>query len=342
MKALVYEGPRQLNIREMPDPTPGPDEVLIKVTYSGICGSELGGYLGENSLRKPPLVMGHEFSGEIAALGSKVVQYKPGLTIGQRVTVNPLIHCGWCRACLSGRFNLCRSREILGIHRPGSYADFVKSPAALVYPLPPSMSLEHAALAEPVGCAVRAVRLAGCAPGTTLLVTGLGPIGLLVAQVARTFGVAQIFVTDTDPDRRTIGEQVGLRVLNPLEDEVVPITQAATDGYGVDAAIDAVGLTVTRRQCIDAVARGGRIILVGLHAADSEIQGNDVIRKEVQIVGSFAYAPLDFDEAFKWLAAGHVQIDRWLMKAPLSEGQACFERLLNNPGPVAKILLYSS
>jgi len=341
MKALVYEGPRRLNMREMPEPVPGPDEVVIKVAYSGICGSELGGYLGENSLRKPPLVMGHEFSGEIVGLGSNVAQHKPGLAVGQPVTVNPLIHCGWCRACLAGRFNLCRSREILGIHRPGSYADLVKAPAALVYALPPSMSLEHAALAEPVGCAVRAARLAGCAPGTTLLVTGLGPIGLLVAQVAQTFGVAQIFATDTDPDRRAIAEQVGLRVLNPLTDDVVAITQAATDGYGVDAAIDAVGLTVTRRQCIDAVARGGRVILVGLHAADSEVQGNDIIRKEVRIEGSFAYAPLDFDEAFKWLATGHVQIDPWLMKAPLSEGQACFERLLSQPGPVAKILLYS-
>ncbi|NJN93386.1 MAG: zinc-binding dehydrogenase [Anaerolineales bacterium] len=129
--------------------------------------------------------------------------------------------------------------------------------------------------------------------------------------------------------------------MNPLEDDVVAVTLAATAGYGVDAAIDAVGLTVTRRQCVDAVTRGGRVIFVGLHAANSEIQGNDVIRKEVRIEGSFAYAPLDFDEAFQWLAAGHVQIDPWIMKAPLSEGQACFERLLNQPGPVAKILLHS-
>lgn len=340
MKALVYEGPRELNIRDMPEPQPGPDEVLIKVAYSGICGSELSGYLGQNSLRKPPLVMGHEFSGEIVALGANATQYQAGLKTGQRVTVNPLIHCGWCRACLAGRFNLCRSREILGIHRPGSYADYVKAPAALVYPLPDSMSLEHAALAEPVGCAVRAVRLAGCAPGTKLLVTGLGPIGLLVSEVAKTFGVAEIFVTDTDPDRRAIGEQVGLRVLNPITDDVIAITLAATGGYGVDAAIDAVGLPVTRRQCVDAVMRGGRVIFVGLHEADSDLQANDIIRKEVRIEGSFAYAPLDFAEAFQWLAAGQAQIDPWLVKMPLSEGKAGFERLLGKPGPVAKILLY--
>jgi threonine dehydrogenase-like Zn-dependent dehydrogenase len=331
-----------LNIREMPEPEPGLDEVLIKVAYSGICGSELGGYLGENSLRHPPLVMGHEFSGEIVGLGSNAAHHKPGLAVGQQVTVNPLIHCGWCRACLAGRFNLCRSREILGIHRPGSFADLVKAPAALVYPLPPSMSLEHAALAEPAGCAVRAVRLGGCAPGTSLLVTGLGPIGLLVALVARTFGVTEIFATDTDPDWRMSGEQLGFLVLNPLEDDVIAATQAATGNLGVDAAIDAVGLTVTRRQCIDAVARGGRVIFVGLHEADSEIQGNDIIRKETRIEGSFAYAPLDFDEAFNWLSDGHIQkLDPWLIKAPLGEGQGCFERLLSKPGPVAKILLYS-
>ena len=174
MKALVWEGPRLMNMRDVAEPEPEPDEVLIKVAYSGICGSELGGYLGENTLRVPPLVMGHEFSGEIAKLGSQANQHKPNLAVGQRITVNPLVHCGRCRACLAGQFNLCQGREILGIHRPGSFADFIKAPAAMVYPLPDHLSLEHAALAEPVGCAVRAVKLAGCTPMDSLLITGPG------------------------------------------------------------------------------------------------------------------------------------------------------------------------
>lgn len=341
MKALVYEGPRQLNLREVAQPEVGPDEVLIRVAYSGICGSELGGYLGHNSLRKPPLVMGHEFSGEIVELGPEASDQKPGLAVGQRVTVNPLIHCGWCRACLSGRHNLCRERQIIGIHRPGSFADFVKAPASKIYPLPDHLSLEHGSLAEPVGCAMRAARLAGSAPGQKVLITGLGPIGLLTLQVVQTFGVTEIFATDTDPDRRAIGEQFGVRVLDPLAENVVDAIQAETGGAGVDAAIDAVGAPATRRECIDAVALGGRVIFVGLHADVTPLPGNVIIRKEIRLEGSFAYAPLDFEEGFNWLVEGRVKIDPWLIKAPLAEGGACFERLLGKPGPVAKILLYS-
>jgi 2-desacetyl-2-hydroxyethyl bacteriochlorophyllide A dehydrogenase len=340
MKALVYEGPRQLNIRDVPAPEVGPDEVLIKVAYSGICGSELSGYLGQNSLRRPPLVMGHEFSGEIVDLGSQVARLKPGLAAGQRVTSNPLIYCGFCRACLAGRHNLCRQRQILGVHRPGSYADMIKVPAQQVYLVPDQLSLEHAALTEPVGCAVRAVKLADVTALDTLLITGLGPIGLLVLQVARTFGLTKILATDTDPHRRAIGEQFGVRVLNPLAENVVEVVRAETDGLGADAVIDAVGLTITRQQCIEAVRPGGSLILVGLHDEESQIQSNLVIRKEVKLLGSFAYTPLDFEDALAWLAAGQVQIDPWLLKAPLAAGRECFERLLAEPGPVAKILLH--
>jgi 2-desacetyl-2-hydroxyethyl bacteriochlorophyllide A dehydrogenase len=342
MKALVYEGPRQLNIRDVPEPALGVDEVLIKVAYSGICGSELGGYLGHNSLRQPPLVMGHEFSGEIVALGPEATRHNAGLALGRRVTVNPLIHSERCRirACAEGRRNLCQNREILGIHRPGSYADLVKAPAGSVYPLPDHLSLEHAALAEPLGCAVRAARLAGCKPWDRVLITGLGPIGLLILQVVRMFGVAEIIATDTDPDRLAIGAQFGVRTLNPLNEDVAALIQSETEGVGVDVAFDAVGANATRKQCIDATTRGGQIILIGLHQDNSPIPANDVIRKEINLQGSFAYSPLDFEDALAMLSAGQIKIDPWLLKAPLAEGRACFERLLNKPGPIAKILLY--
>jgi threonine dehydrogenase-like Zn-dependent dehydrogenase len=125
MKALVYEGPRQVTMQEVPDPQPGADEVVIAVAYSGICGSELGGYLGHNALRRPPLIMGHEFSGVIAAAGERAAEHNPRITVGQRVTAHPLWYCGRCRLCLAGRQNLCPQRQLLGAHQPGAYADFV-------------------------------------------------------------------------------------------------------------------------------------------------------------------------------------------------------------------------
>jgi 2-desacetyl-2-hydroxyethyl bacteriochlorophyllide A dehydrogenase len=341
MQALVWEGPRQMNLRDVADPQLPAQEVLIKVIYSGICGSELGGYLGHNSLRKPPLIMGHEFSGEIVALGEQATAIKSGLAVGQRVTVNPLISNPWSEAALKGRHNLTLPRNILGIQRPGSYAQYVTAPASNVYPLPDSMSLEHAALTEPMACALRAAKLSGCTATDKVLITGLGPIGLLVLQVIKQFGVQEIFATDTDADRRTIGEHFGVRVLNPQTDNVVEIVRKATNGAGVDMAIDAVGATATRRECIEAVTPGGKVIFTGLHSEESNLQANYIIRNEINIQGSFAYTPLDFEDAFDWLVKDRIEIDPWLLKAPLAEGGAMFEKLLNNPGPVAKILLCS-
>ena len=341
MKALVYEGPRQLNLRELPEPEPGPEEVLIKVAYSGICGSELGGYLGLNSLRKPPLVMGHEFSGEIIRLGAQAQQHNPDLAEGQRVTVNPLWYCGRCRYCLGGRHQLCTHRQILGAHQPGSYAEMVKAYARMVYPIPQSLSFEHAALTEPVGCALRAVELAVCSPTDRVLITGLGPIGLLTLQIVLASGVSEVIVTDTDPDRRAIGEQFGVRVLDPLTTDLMSVVQTSTEGLGVDVAIDAVGADVTRKQCVEATRRGGRVIFVGLHEEESPLPINLVIRSETTLQGSFAYTPANFITALRWLATDRIKIDPWLSKAPLAEGRACFERLLDKPGPVAKILLHT-
>ena len=340
MQALVWEGPRQMNMREVATPEPATDEVLIRVAYSGICGSELGGYLGHNSLRVPPLIMGHEFSGEIVALGEKAAEINAKLATGQRVTVNPLLSPPWSKAALRGRHNLTLPRNILGIHRPGSYAEYVTAPASNVYPLPEGMSLEHAALTEPLGCGLRVARLSGCTATDSVLITGLGPIGLLTLQAVKAMGVQSIIATDTDADRLAIGRHFGVQVLNPLQENVVEIAHEVTGGEGVDVAIDAVGATATRRECLDAVRAGGKVIFTGLHEEESNIQANLLIRNEINLQGSFAYTPLDFEDAFRWLAEGRIEIDPWLLKAPLSEGGACFERLLNQPGPVAKILLH--
>ena len=204
MRALVWEGPRNMQLRTADDPRPGPDEVLIKVAHSGICGSELGGYLGHNSLRKPPLVMGHEFSGVVVERGSNLAEHR--LPTGTRVTVNPLIPGHGSPAATRGRQNLSRNRQILGIHRPGSFAEYVVAPAHNTYPLPDNLDLETAALTEPMACAIRAARMADVGPHDTALVTGLGPIGLLTAMVLAEAGLRAVFATDIDADRRRMGD----------------------------------------------------------------------------------------------------------------------------------------
>jgi 2-desacetyl-2-hydroxyethyl bacteriochlorophyllide A dehydrogenase len=339
MKALIYEGPRLMNMRDVQEPTPGPDEVLIQVAYSGICGSELSGYLGQNTLRRPPLIMGHEFSGTIVAVGEQAAA-NPTLAIGQRVTVNPLGYCGYCRYCMGGRHQLCPRRELLGAHRPGSFAAFVTAPARGVYPLPDNISMEHAALTEPLACALHAAQIAGCSALDRAVVLGLGPIGLLTLQVLKSFGVTLICATDTDPDRRAMGAHFGVPALDPLAEDVARYVRDTTDGLGADVIFDAVGTQATRRQSIDLVATAGRVVLIGLHEEQSDIPINPIIRREISLLGSFSYTPNIFAEALAWLSAARIDIDPWLLKAPLAEGRACFERLLGQPGPVAKILLY--
>ena len=169
MDALVWEAPGTMNMRQWSDPQPAAGEVLIDVAYAGICGSDLGGYLGHNALRVPPLVMGHEFSGVVVALGEGVGRQ---IEIGQKVTCNPMLACGECRFCRSDMAHLCTSRKLIGAHRPGAFAERVAAPQEAVYALPDSINLRAAAIVEPVAVAMRISRLAGDVSGETVLVIG--------------------------------------------------------------------------------------------------------------------------------------------------------------------------
>ena len=330
MDALVYEGARELNMRRVPVPEPLADEVLIRVERVGICGSELSGYLGQNSLRKPPLIMGHEFTGTIAATGSAAGEWKSG----ERVTVNPLIACGQCRQCRTGHPQLCKERKIIGAARPGAFAEFVAVPASQVLRMPDSLSMESGALIEPLACAVHAARLAQFDPTDRLLIFGAGPIGLLVLQTAQAYGLSDIVIMDLSRERLRIAEALGAKVADSATEveELAPL-----DGF--DVVVDAVGVAATRGQSVMLTRHGGRVVFSGLHEAESPIPVNVVIRNELKLLGGFCYDQEDFATALNWLSAGKVKLDPWIQHSPLDKGKECFEQLLGNPGEVAKILL---
>jgi threonine dehydrogenase-like Zn-dependent dehydrogenase len=330
MKELVYEAPCVMNIRQLPIPVPKSDEVLIRVEIAGICGSELSGYLGHNSLRKPPLVMGHEFAGSIAMRGSHVTRFQEG----ERVTVNPLVSCNRCRDCLSGTANLCAERILIGAGRPGAYAEYVSVPERNVYRLPDSLTYADGSLVEPFACAVRVCRLADASPADQMLIVGAGPIGLFVLQTAHLFGVTHITVMDTNMERLDIAKQLGANIVH-TEAELI----ATSPARGYDITVDAVGMEVTRQTCMKSAKPGGRVVFSGLHAADSMLPINLSIRNELKMFGSFGYTPYDFELALDWLVARKVDLKPWTVTESLLNGQACFERLLHQPGKIAKILL---
>jgi threonine dehydrogenase-like Zn-dependent dehydrogenase len=339
MNSLVWEAPRVMNLRAGPEPEPQPGEAVIKVAYAGICGSELSGYLGHNALRVPPLVMGHEFSGEIAALGPGAEARQPGLQVGQAVTANPLVYCGECPYCRAGLNQLCATRKLVGAHRPGAFAEYVAVPAELIAPLPAGMPLRVGALAEPAAVGVRLGALAGPLPGEAALVVGAGPIGLLALQALQTQGAARVFISDLDPARLAMGAELGGEPLDPRAVDVPQVVRQATGGRGVPVAVDAVGSAVTRAACVAAVRAAGLVLLSGLHEETSVIPAADVIRREVVLRGCFAYTPADFAEALRRLADGRLRLDPWIVEAPLAEGGRWFERLVQAPGAVAKVLL---
>lgn len=339
MKALIWEGPRRMALQDEPVPIAGEDEVLVEVAYCGICGSELSGYLGHNALRKPPLIMGHEFSGEVVAAGRVAKRSHPSLVPGTRVTADPMIFDGTCTYCRQGLHHLCLDRNLVGAARPGAFAEYVAIPARQVFVLPPEVDLRTGALAEPVACAVRIAALARCGGDGQVLIVGAGTIGLLSLQVLRHRGVTRVFVADTNAERLAVAADMGAEVLNPLEGDVVARVRAATGEDGVDVAVDAVGKAVTREQCVAATRRGGRVILSGLHEETSAMPVADMIRREITGQGSFCYTPEDFGEAIGLLERKVIGPGPWMVDADLAEGRTWFERLVGDPGGAVKVLL---
>nr|WTB28203.1 alcohol dehydrogenase catalytic domain-containing protein [Streptomyces sp. NBC_00830]WTB35878.1 alcohol dehydrogenase catalytic domain-containing protein [Streptomyces sp. NBC_00830] len=337
MKALVYEAPKTMILREVEAPLPRPDEAVIRVAYSGICGSELSGFLGQNSLRKPPLVFGHELSGWIEAVGEDVPA-AAGLATGTPVTVNPLLTCGRCDYCVTGRQQLCPQRRLLGAHLPGCNADLVAVPAASVLALPDGMSLRDAAMAEPAACALQAVETSGVGPASSALVMGAGPIGLFILQILKQYGVVELFVADLNPARLAMATALGATAVQPGPGGVSAAVLEATGGRGVDVSFDAVGSPQTRRDCLSSTMPGGGLVLVGLHHDETSFPVNSIIRSQVTLSGVFAYSTANFRTALKWLEAGRIGLREGVVVAPLSDGPQWYARLVGGDG-AAKVLL---
>lgn len=339
MKTLVWEAPRVMNMRDQELPKLADDQVTIRVAYAGICGSELSGYLGHNALRVPPLVMGHEFSGTIADVGVGARAEFPDIKTGQAVTVNPLAFDGTCEFCRAGMTHLCIQRKLIGAHRAGAYAEFVNVPANLVVPLPEGMSLRTGALTEPVACGVRIAELSGDVQDRDVFIAGAGPIGLVALQALILKGTRRVFISDLDNERLAMASALGGIALNARDVDVVQRIRDETNGYGVAASVDCVGAAITRKQCVQATRSTGTLILVGLHEETSAMPAAEIIRREIAVKGSFSYTRENFVQALRRLDNEQVHLDPWIVEAPLEHGGAWFDRLLDAPGNVAKVLL---
>jgi threonine dehydrogenase-like Zn-dependent dehydrogenase len=333
MRVLVWEALEQMRLRDAPKPTAKPGWVVLEVEAAGVCGSEISSFLGKNELRKPPLVMGHEFSGSVIEIGDGVSQD----WMGKHVVVNPLVTCGTCRYCRTGNRQLCLDRKIIGVTFPGGFAEQATVP---ISSCTPAADLLKAALIEPLACGVRAVSRTEAQLGDSTLVFGAGMIGLSIIKLLRARGVSQCIAVDTVPSRLKWARLWGATdTIDASTEDAVEAVKHLSSG-GVDCVVDAVGHPQTRTQSLTMLRRGGRVVFVGLHSDETTLHGNAMVRDESEILGSFAYSDDDFRRAVTLTEGGLIDMSGgWLDVRPLAAGQEAFVEQAKGPAPFSKILL---
>jgi len=345
MQALVLTAPGEVQNQRMAVPgQPKGDQVLLKVVRAGVCGSELEAIHTKSARRVPPLIMGHEFSGRIEALGPDAEA--AGWKLGERVAPNPLVACGRCRACARGLTNACPNRTLDGLHHHGGHAELALVRAQQLHRLPDTLTDDAAAAAEPVAVAIHALRLLeGMAVlPQAMVIFGAGTIGLLALQAASMSGATQVVVLDVDPYRLEVARRLGATVtLDPRTPEgslegLYRLGQDLT-GDGFDAAIDAVGRSDVRASALHSVRPGGAVVWVGQAEEEITVNGGDVVRSERRIQGSYAYNAGDFGSALALLAAGKIDVTSWSQTYPLSTSSALIGRLLEHKEPAIKAIL---
>jgi 2-desacetyl-2-hydroxyethyl bacteriochlorophyllide A dehydrogenase len=321
-----------MEIGERPEPSDlDPGEVIMRPGAVGICGSEVEGYLGRMGNRTPPLVMGHEFAGEIVGAGESAQQW-----VGRRAAVNPLVGCGHCRLCRSGHGNICPNRVFIGIHQDGAFADLVRAPATNLRALPDELDIRAGALVEPLANGVHAVRLGLTGqPASSAAVIGAGTIGLVTLQAALLNQIPSVVVIEPQDARRERARALGaLSVHADAED-----ARGVADELGFDLVLDAAGAQGTRAMAVDLVRPGGRVVCIGLATDDTTLPFHTVVREQITIIGSYAYTMADFEQALEWLAAGRASLGVLTPVLPLEEGPRAFARLAQAPPDQVKVFL---
>jgi L-iditol 2-dehydrogenase len=350
MKSLLLSAYNHLEIAELPAPVAGPGEVLIRVAACGICGSDVHGYDGSSGRRIPPIVMGHEAAGIVAAIGLGVggSSVRSTFAVGDRVTFDSTVYCGACAYCARGEVNLCDNRQVIGVscgdyRRHGAFAEYVAVPQRILYRLPDNISFAEAAMLEAVSVALHAVRVseaAGAAGGETALVIGAGMIGLLTLQAARAAGCARVFVADIDPTRLELARQLGAdEVFDASGAELTAEVMKLTAGQGVDLAYEAVGRDETVAAAIDCTRKGGTVTLIGNIAPEVNLPLQKVVTRQLRLQGSCASAG-EYPQAIELIASGKIQVKPLITAiASLEEGPRWFDRLHAREPNLMKVIL---
>ncbi len=299
MKALRYLNPGILKTDEIDSPRCGVGEALVRVHAAGICGSDMAIFAGKHPRARPPLIMGHEFAGEIVELVAGDAGTE--LAVGDRVTAYPLLMCGKCWACRNGVSHVCRDLKLIGIDRDGAFAEYVNVPLELLVKFPDRFSFDQGALIEPLAVGVHALDMAGTPDWQNAAVVGCGPIGLLVAFCLQQAGVRNLLISDIAPQRLERAAGLGIPVLDSARDDLADRVIRMSGGEGADIVFECAGSASAALQTSDLVRPRGKIIMVSVHKEPHPVDLRAITFKEISIIGTRVYTPADYEMALQML-----------------------------------------
>ena len=337
MRAVIIDAPGIIRVDNVPDPTPRPDEVLVRVGACGICGTDLHIIDGDSPLARYPIIPGHEFAGEVVAVGSDVAQRygKENITVGSRIAVEPNLYCGYCDSCRTGHENLCLNYAALGVTTNGAVAQYVAVPVAKAYALPDNMSFREGALIEPVSCAVHGMHILNPRSGDTFLIVGAGTMGVLLLQLAVRGGASRVAMVDVNAQRLALAEQLGpTRTYSDIK-------QALKDEpLGFNCVIDATGVAPVIENAFMAVKRGGKLLIFGVASNEARISLSPfrIYNDEITIIGSMAVL-FSFQAALDLISSGVINTEAMLTKAlPLQDFLEALDMVRYGKGVKTQIL----
>jgi (R,R)-butanediol dehydrogenase/meso-butanediol dehydrogenase/diacetyl reductase len=338
MKAAYYEGKRAIRVDDCIPVAPGSGQVQIRVSHCGICGSDLHLFHGDMDHRvHVPQVFGHEMSGTILAVGNGVSDF----ALGEHVTVRPLDSCGACPACRAGNSHVCQRLKFIGIDAPGALQGLWTVPVHTLHRLPPSLSLQEAALIEPLSVACHDVRLGEVRAGEYVVIQGGGPIGMLIALVCGHIG-ARVLITELNPFRLKLARELGLPALNPQETDIAKYVVDQTGTAGADVVFEVSGSPAGAEMMTKLARVRGRIVVVAIFSEAPTVNLFQFFWRELRLLGARVYEPQDFERAIALAASGVLPLSRLVTEVcPLEDLESALHRL-ESGGEVMKILVRCS
>ena len=339
ISAAFYRGNKTFTVEQTQAAQPAPGEVAVRIAFCGICGTDMHVYHGNMDARVGHnRVVGHEMSGTVAGIGAGV----DGFTLGQKVVVRPLDHCGDCPACDAGHTHICHKLKFLGLDTDGAMQEIWCVPAHTLHHLPDALRLDHAALIEPVAVACHDVRLADLQTGEDVVVIGGGPIGVLVAMVARDAG-GKVVISEVNPNRIEIAKKLGFETVNPAEQDLAATITEITSGKGADVVFEVSGTQKGVDAMTAIAATRARIVMVAIHAKKPEIDLFQFFWRELQLIGARVYEGADYEKAIAIITFGGVDADTIITDiSPLSDIQAAFEALDSSPTAMKSLIRVGS